>query len=283
MKENKGVIWLFITMFGCVLIFLASSEQLHTSAGLPSTRINYSADTKRGINTSALFDKSAIIKFSSTMFDREDSTIAEDMTDSESFARSPGFVISDEELMDSTVDEYYSILDLYNGYIKYNDLIEGLNMLGIERNSDTHQFEQFVDLVPSGQSQLSLLELGVYKTMLDGVFFIGSFDAYRINAENSYIILRTAKVFYNKDKNYRIILDRDLDGTDYLFVDRGADMSIEYGYTFTDNQLENRTSITSEDLDQVVYTSFLDMIISNEKIAYIPYKKDPLMLIRHIY
>lgn len=291
MKENRTLVWVFIAGFSLVLIMLYSTENLQ-DISLPENRIDYTE--VRTVETINIFEREAMAEFAAEMFEGQGirsglMNIENVGIDKETLGVDTEIVNYTEVVLDDgTIVKYIEpetdVVDMYNK-ITSNGLIvviiedtEGNQT--IIKKGDPH-FDEYKQTLLKEKRSIQTEKLTSLELLLSEANSMGGYDAFLVNSQNEYSKIRSAQVYFNEKKNYILMLSKDKTGVEYFLVDAGADMYFDHIYEFSSEFLEIRGFVTANELEHLMYSGFMEMVIEAQDEIELNFKGDRLILKKH--
>jgi len=291
MRENKNTFIIFALIFCSIMIILLTTEKYNEPMTLPNRRIDYSIIDDKSFDMTSIFKKdevaefahemfvfqgirSGIVDIATTGFTKEDLGVENSIVNFTEIVLEDGTIISFIEPQSEAVSMYSKITS------------EGLLVVIIEDTNGVKQiiregdenFQIYKQALLKEKRSIQTTKLTNLELLLSESRLIGKYDAYYSEADN---LIRSAQVYYNEKKNYMLMLSKDKLGVEYFLVDAGFDMYFDHIYEFGSEFLEVKGFVTANELEHLLYGSFIKMIDLDLMYLETEFKGVKLIIIRN--
>lgn len=243
MKQRKSVIWIFAIGYGIIMLLFFSTEKIENNT-ISSLKFNYTKSS-RGVNVDTFFDKEVLIEYASDFLRNPHMRLVDDNTD---VIYQFSLEEIENEALNDLADDSVSIIDFYDGYIGYNTI---MNYFSRQEaiSWQTSSFNEFSDII--SDDILNKVE----SVVVDDVF-LGTYDVYTIEEDNTYNPMSAIRGFHDIDKEYGVMYHKAM-----VFVDIGYDGYLDYSYHFENNYMVQTILLNRNNL----YQEFYDVIFAMER------------------
>jgi len=181
----------------------------------------------------------------------------------------------------SFIEPESEVVDMYNKLTA-----EGLLVVIVEDSkgvkhiirADDENFQLYKQALLKEKRSIQTTKLTNLEMLLSEAHLVGSYDAFLGSQEN---LIRSSKIYFNEKKNYMLMLSKDKVGVEYFLVDADVDMYFDHIYEFGTEFLEVKGYVTSNELEHLLYRSFIKMIDLNTLYFETKFKEDTLIIIRN--
>ncbi len=287
MKNNRNSFILFAIAFTAVMLFLFTTEQYNETMTLPNRKIDYS---EIEFDVSDIFEKDEVAEFASEMFEYQGirSGIVDIATTGftkEDLGVNDSVVYITEVILEngsqvSFIEPDTEAVDMYNNISSESLLVvivkdkEGVKYIIREDDED---FERYKQALLKEKRSIQITKLTNLEMLLSESLLIGKYNAYLGSEENW---IRGSSIYLNENKNYMLMLSKDKLGVEYFLVDADVDMYFDHIYELGTEFLEVKGYVTSNDLDHLMYRSFIKMIELDTDYFEAKFKEDLLIIKR---
>lgn len=271
MKEHNSKLIIFSILFIAVLAVFLSTENLGSQIVFPeqSSSESSSLDDTSILN---IFDRKKMINFASEIFEQNgvrSGTI--DISKS-------GFTNKELGIDDNTVNYTEVMLedgstisfiepetekvDMYNN-ITVNSLIAVVltNANGKQKiiKPGHKDFQKYKLLLLREKRVIQNTKLTNLELLLSESSYVGAYEAFLIDEDGEFTIIRTAQLYLNEKKNYMLMLSKNKLGAEYFLVDAGVDLYFDHIYEIGSELLDVKGFVTANNLEHAMYRTFMEM------------------------
>ncbi|MBI9015164.1 MAG: hypothetical protein JEZ08_23225 [Clostridiales bacterium] len=292
MRENKNTFIIFALIFCSIMMVLLTTEKYNKPMTLPNRRIDYiSDDSDASFDMTSIFNKDEVAEFAYEMFEFQGirsgivdiattGFTKEDLGVENSVVNFTEVVLEDGTIV-SFIEPESEAVSMYNKITS-----EGLLVVIIEDINGTKQiiqpgdenFEIYKQALLREKRSIQTTKLTNLELLLSESRLIGKYDAYLGSEDN---LIRSSQVYYNEKKNYMLMLSKDKLGVEYFLVDAGVDMYFDHIYEFSSEFLEVKGFVTANELEHLLYGSYIKMIEMNTFYLETKFKGEILIIKRN--
>lgn len=270
MKDNRNAFIIFIAFLCAVMFFLYTTERYNEPISVPDRKIDYSADSSVTFDVFNIFKKdqvaeiayeifefqgirTGIVNVETTGFTKEDLGVDDNVINYTEVVLDDGTRVTYVEPETEAVNMYNKITN--EGLLVV--IVEGKDgVKNIIREGDAN-FELYKSALLKEKRSIQNDMLTNLELLLSEATYVGAYVAYLGQDQN---MIRTSKIYYNEKKNYMLMLSKDKIGVEYFMLDAGVDLTFDHTYEFGTEFLEVKGFVTSNELEHLLYRSFLKMI-----------------------
>lgn len=292
MRENKNTFIIFALIFCSIMLVLLTTEKYNKQMTLPNRRIDYiSDDSDESFDMTSIFKKDEVAEFAYEMFEfqgirsgivdiattgftKEDLGVGNSVVNFTEVILEDGTIVSFIEPESEAVSMYNKITS--EGLLVV--IIEDINgVKQIIREGDEN-FEIYKQALLKEKRSIQTTKLTNLELLLSESRLIGKYDVYLGTEDN---LIRSSQVYFNEKKNYMLMLSKDKQGVEYFLVDAGVDMYFDHIYEFSSEFLEVKGFVTANELEHLLYGSFIRMIDKNTLYFETKFKGELLIIKRN--
>ena len=287
MKDSKKSFILFAIAFTLMFAFLYTRERYNETMTLPDRKIDYANDV---FDAADIFEKDEVAAFASEMFEFQGirSGIVDIATTGftkEDLGVEDAVVYITEVILEdgaqvSFIEPDTEAVDMYNSISSDSLLVvivkdkEGVRYIIREGDDD---FERYKTALLKEKRSIQITKLTNLDMLLSESKLIGKYDAYLGSEDN---LIRTSSIYHNEKDSYMLMLSKDKLDVEYFLVDADVDMYFDHIYELGSEFLEVKGYVTSNDLDHLMYRSFLKMVDIDTDYFETKFKEDLLIIKR---
>jgi len=296
MKENRSVFLIFSVLFGSIMLLFLTTETFNEPIPLPSSRIDYrTEESDVGIEILDIFEMETVVEFASEMFDYKGIRSGVVAVETTGFSKedlgveSSAVTFTEVQLDDGTIVSFIEpeseVVDMYNkistdGLIVV--IVEDLEGKRTIIKPEDEFFEEYRKVLLKEKRSIQTTKLTNLEMLLSEAVPVGGYDAFLVNSSNEYTKIRTSKVYFNKKKNYMLMLSKNRQGVEFFLVDAGVDLYFDHIYEFSSEFLEVKGFVTADDLEHLMYRAFMAMTEKNLERYETTFKGDRLIIYNHL-
>jgi len=268
-----------------------TTEKYNKPMSLPNRSIDYAIQDDKSFDMTSIFKKDEVAEFAHEMFefqgirsgiiDIETTGFSkEDLGVDASIVNYTEIILEDGTVI-SFIEPQSEVVNMYNKITAEGLLvviIEDINgVKQIIREGDEN-FQTYKQELLKEKRSIQTTKLTNLELLLSESRLIGKYDAYYITEDN---LIRSALIYYNEKKNYMLMLSKDKLGVEYFLVDAGVDMYFDHIYEFSSEFLEVKGFVTANELEHLLYGTFIKMIDLDTMIYETKFKGEKLIVIRN--
>lgn len=290
MKERHNFI-AFSLIFSIVLFMFYTTERYNEPISLPERRLDYASNIADNFDVSNIFKIDEVAEFASEMFDYQGirsgivdiattGFTKEDLGVENAIINFTEIILEDGSRI-SFIEPESEVVDMYNKLTA-----DGLLVVIVEDSqgakhiirADDENFQLYKQALLKEKRSIQTTKLTNLEMLLSEAHLVGSYDAFLGSQDH---LIRTSKIYFNEKKNYMLMLSKDKVGVEYFLVDADVDMYFDHIYEFGTEFLEVKGYVTSNELEHLLYRSFIKMIDLDTLYFETKFKEDTLIIIRN--
>ena len=291
MRKERNTFILFALAFSVILFLFYTTEQYNEPISLPERRLDYSTVVSENFDVTKIFEKDVIAELAYEMFEFQGirsgivdiattGFTKEDLGVEYSVINFTEIVLDDGSRI-FFIEPESEVVEMYNKITSDGLLVviveDKKGVKHIIRSGDEN-FEIYKQALLKEKRSIQTTKLTNLEMLLAEAHIVGSYDAYLGTEEN---LIRSSTIYFNEKKNYMLMLSKDKLGVEYFMVDADVDMYFDHIYEFTTEFLEVKGFVTSNDLEHLLYRSFIRMIDLDTMYLETKFKEDLLIIKRN--
>lgn len=291
MGESKKTFIIFALIFCGIMFVLMTTEKYNKPMSLPNRSIDYTTEDDKSFDMTSIFKKDEVAEFAHEMFefqgirsgiiDIETTGFSKEDLGVEASVVNYTEIILEDGTVISYIEPESEVVNMYNKITAEGLLvviIEDINgVKQIIREGDEN-FQTYKQELLKEKRSIQTTKLTNLELLLSESRLIGKYDAYYITEDN---LIRSALIYYNEKKNYMLMLSKDKLGVEYFLVDAGVDMYFDHIYEFSSEFLEVKGFVTANELEHLLYGTFIKMIDLDTMTYETKFKGERLIVIRN--